>query len=87
MCIPLIIEDSIFVTNFQEKSVIFNDLFVKQCSLMVNESQIPESLPRKTRANLTQIDVPMDKILTLINQLNCSKANGCDDISIRMLKL
>ena len=87
MCIPPIIEDNIFVTNFEEKAVIFNDLFVKQCSLMVNESQIPESLPRKTQANLTRIDVPMDKIVTLVNQLNCSKANGCDDISIRMLKL
>ena len=87
MSIPPIIEDNIFVTNFEEKVVIFNDLFVKQCSLMVNKSQIPESLPRKTQANLTRIDVPMDKIVTLINQLNCSKANGCDDISIRMLKL
>ena len=71
----------------QDKAGIFNDLFVKQCSLIDNESQIPESLPSRTQSKLRRIEIPLEKIVQLINQLDSKKANGCDEISIRMLKL
>ena len=67
--------------NFEEKSAIFNYILVKQCSLTVNESRIPESMPRKIQSNLTRIDVLLQKIFKLINQLNCSEENGVDDMS------
>ena len=40
-CIPPLLEDDVFVTNFQTKAVIFNEHFVQQCSLIDNSSQLP----------------------------------------------
>lgn len=87
MCIPPLMENNIFVTNFQDKAVIFNDLF---CEAMFPYSERkPDSriTAQKTQSNLSRIEVQFDKIVKMINHLNCSKANGYDDISIRMLKL
>ena len=42
--IPPLLENGVFVTNFQIKANIFNDHFVKQCSLINNESTLPNCL-------------------------------------------
>ena len=39
--IPPLLKNGVFVTNFQMKANIFNDHFVEQCSLINNESTLP----------------------------------------------
>ena len=79
-CIPPLIENDIFLTNFQDKGATFNDLFIKQCSFTDNEGQIPESLRSRTQSKLRHIEIPLEKIVQLINQLDSKKANGCDEM-------
>ena len=44
--IPPLLENDIFVTNVQTKTTIFNDFFVKQCSLLENDMVLPALFPR-----------------------------------------
>ena len=41
--IPPLLENGLFVTNFQNKAEIFNNYFVQQCSLNMNDSVLPRS--------------------------------------------
>ena len=44
--IPPLLENGVFVTNFQTKANIFNDHFVDQCSLINNNSVLPNFVSR-----------------------------------------
>ena len=84
--IPPLLENDIFVTNVQTKTMIFNDFFVRQCSLLENDAVLPTLSPR-TSLILEDIEVSLRKILELIRSLDSNKAHGCDDVSIAMLKI
>ena len=47
--IPPLLENGMFVTNFQTKANIFNGLFVQQCSLNQNDSVLPRITCRCNR--------------------------------------
>ena len=64
----------------------FNEFFVKQCSIYDNGSTLPASYTRSDQT-LDSIDIVDHKILRAIRNLNPNKAHGCDDISIRMAKI
>ena len=49
MNIPPLLENGLFVTNFQTKADIFNELFVQQCSLDQNNSALPRYIPDATQ--------------------------------------
>ena len=66
--------------------MIFNDFFVRQCSLLENDAVLPALSPR-TSLILEDIEVSPRKILELIRSLDSNKAHGCDDVSIAMLKI
>ena len=74
------------MSNFQRKADLFDDLFVEQCSICVNGSTLPASYIRPDQ-KLDFIDIDDHKILRAVRNLNTDKAHGCDDISIRMLKI
>ena len=84
--IPPLLENDIFVTNVQTKTTIFNDFFVKQCSLMENDVVLPILFPI-TILILEDVEVCPRKILELICSLDSNKAHGCNDVSISMLKI
>ena len=84
--IPPLLENGIFVTNFQTKADIFNDLFVKQCSIHVNDSVLPNFISR-CNLPLANIDIDPDKVLKIIRSLDCNKAHGWDNLSIAMIKI
>ena len=84
-CIPPLLEDDVFVTNFQTKAAIFNEYFVQQCSLINNSSQLP-ALISKTSSVFEKISIDSAKILSLIRCFNTNKARGWDDLSISMIK-
>ena len=86
-CIPHILHEDKFVTDFQVKSEIFNSHFAKQCSLLKNESQISPQLLPHTNTCLSTVRFSENGILKVIRKLDPNKAHGHDKISIRMLKL
>ena len=84
--IPPLLENGIFVANFQTKADIFNDLFVQQCSVHVNESVLPNFISR-CNLSLANIDIDPDKVLEIIRSLDCNKAHGWDNLSVAMIKI
>ena len=84
-CIPPSFPDNNIITDFKEKSEIFNS-FAKQCSLIDNGSTLPSLFPLITEKSLSDVDFSVEDIKN-INKLDSNKAHGDDMISIRMLKL
>ena len=84
--IPPLLENGIFVTDFSEKAQLFNDYFASQCSTIDTGSVIPTLTP-KTTTVIADINISDEGILSIIRSLNPSKAHGCDEISVRMIRL
>ena len=88
--IPLIsplFHENRFITDFKEKEELFNSFFAKQCSLIRNDSELPTSLTFYTNNRLSTVSFSHEDIGKIIQNLNPNKANGHDNISIRMLKI
>ena len=85
-CIPPLLYNDKFITNFNEKAEIFN-LFAKQCSLINTNSDLPSVLSKETHKFLPTIHFTSDDILKIIKNLDPNKAHGHDMISIRMIKI
>ena len=86
-CIPPLFHDNKFITDFKEKSEIFNSFFAKQCSLIDNGSTLPSLFPLITEKSLSDVDFSVEDIKNIISKLDSNKVHGDDMISIRMLKL
>ena len=86
-CIPPIFHNNKYVTDFKEKSEIFNSFFANQCSLIPNNSILPSELEFLTEHTLTSCDFSEYDIFQIINNQDSNKAHGHDMISILMLKL
>ena len=54
--IPLLLENGVFVNNFQMKANIFNDHFVEQCSLINNKSALPNFVSR-CNSSLSDVEI------------------------------
>ena len=66
-CIPPIFNNNKYVTDFKEKSEIFNFFFANQCSLIPNKSILPSQLKLLTEHTLTSCDFSETDILQIIN--------------------
>ena len=77
---------TIKIVNFKEKSVTFNTFFAEQCSLIPNKSVLLSQLTLLTENSLSKDHFSKKDILQIIRNLESSKVNGHDKISIRMLK-
>ena len=76
-----------FITDFKEKTELFNSFFSDQCSLLKNCSKLPTNLRYITVKRLRTINFTTDNIEKNILSLNPNKAHGHDNISMRMLKI
>ena len=85
--IPPLLENELFVTDFQNKAEIFNNYFVQQCSLNMNDSILPRSYITRCNNLLETIEIDADKVLKIIRSLDCNKAHGWDDMSVSMDKI
>ena len=85
-CIPPLLQDNKYVTDFKKKAELFNLFFSKHCSKIDNSSELPLNLLKKTDKSISAITFSCDDIATLIKNLDLNKAHG-HMISIRMLKL
>ena len=83
---PLFYEDR-FITDFKEKTELFNCFFSKQCSILANHSKLPTSLSFQTDQRLSSATFSAEDIGKIIQGLDQNKAHDRDNISIRMLKI
>ena len=58
-CIPPIYHNNKYVTDFKEKSEIFNYFFANQCSLIPSNSILPSEIKLFTEHTLTSWDFPV----------------------------
>ena len=86
-CIPPLYHDHKFACDFKEKSKIFNNYFAQQCSVINNNSTVPERILYRTDASLAKVVFTTDDIANIIENLDSNKSLGHDNISIRMLKI
>ena len=81
--IPPILHDNKYITDFKQKTEVFNS----QCSPLINNSKIPSECPRKSNESLHSITFEINDIEKMIKNLEANKSHGHDMLSIRMLKL
>ena len=74
------------MTNFQTKADIFNEFFVQQCSLNINDSTLPNPISRCSVYSKA-IEIDPKRLLKIIRALDCNKAHGWDNLSISMIKI
>ena len=86
-CIPPLFHYNKSVTDFKEKSEIFNSFFAKQCSLIDNGSALTSLFRLIGEKLLSDVDYSEEDIKNVISKLDSNKGHGDDMISIRMLKL
>ena len=84
--IPPLLENGLFVINFQAKADMFNEFFVQQCSFNVNDSTLPNPISL-CNVFLKVIEIDKKKLLKNIRALDCNKAHGWDNVSISIIKI
>ena len=84
-CIAPHLHDNKFITDFKEKSKIFNSFFGKQCSLIDNGSTLLSLFPLITDKSLSDVDFLVEQIK--ISKPDSNKAHSDNMISIFLLQL
>ena len=84
--IPPILDKDTFIISCKEKAKLFNEFFSKQCTLIINDSTLPD-FQYNTDSRIDSIAIKKDDILPLIRNLNPNKATGSDEISGKMLQI
>jgi len=84
--IPPIFDNNTFISNISQKANMFNDYFAEQCEILDNGSILPE-LKYNTNAFISDIEIPLNRIISIINKMDPNKGGGYDGISISMLQI
>ena len=74
----------LYVTNFLQKPMLFNDDFAEQCTINDNSSTLPP-MNFCTNSVLSNLLINSDEIVEIILKQKPHKAHGCDTISMAML--
>ena len=83
---PLMVNNNL-ISNFLEKTNVFNSFFVQQCQPIANSSILPTNQIFYKQNRLRDFDTDCGKVSKLINGLNSHKAHGHNGTFMRMLKL
>ena len=60
--IPPLYYDNHFITDFKEKAELFNSFFSKQCSLISNNSSLPNYINYTTEKRLSTVALSVEAI-------------------------
>ena len=82
--IPPLLVDGKMVSDFCKKANIFNNFFASICTPIDNTSCLP-SFSYRTGSRIKSFQVTENDILAIIKTID--KAHGCDNISIKMIKI
>ena len=86
LLIPSLLVNDKFVTDIKTKVCIFNKFFAEQYTPLKSDSLVPVNKIFLTQSRLSSLDLNEDEIRKIIRALNIYKAQGFDDISMRMTK-
>ena len=75
-CISPLFHDNKFITDFKEKSEIFNSFFAKQSSLIDNGRILSPLFPLTTEKSLLDVDFSVEDIKNIISKLELDKAHS-----------
>ena len=84
---PIRSANNSLITDVSQKADIFNIFFSEQCSLIQNDSVLPQANQPVVDTRLDSIDFDPAKLLAFIRALDSNKAHGWDGISVRMIKI
>ena len=85
--IPPLYYDNGFIKDFKEKAELFYSFLSKQCSLISNNSSLPNYINYTTEKRLSAVALSVKSIGKIIQNLDSNKAHGHDNITIRLLKI
>ena len=71
--IPPLYYDNRFITDFKEKAELFNSFFSKQCSLISNNSSLPNYINYTTEKRLSTVALSVKAIGKIIQNLDSNK--------------
>ena len=84
--IPQLLVDGNFVSYYNKKANLFSNFFASICTLIKNASALP-CFSYRTNSRINSFHATeMDKLL-IIKSLDPTKAHGCDNLSVRMIKI
>ena len=72
---------------FKKKQIFSNPFFVKQCTLVSNNSVLPSEFTYMTEECIHSITFSESDVIKIISALDVNKAHGHDNISVRMIKV
>ena len=75
------------ISNFRDKAWLFNNFFVRQCTLLDITNEIPTTLKIEKTNTLSSIPVTRDNIAKIIKTVDSNKPKRHNTISIWTLKL
>ena len=78
--IPPLYDNNLLILKCKEKARVFNNIFLKQGKVVVNSSILPK-FELFTESRLGYIQIALNKIHSLIKNINSEKAAGLDGIS------
>ena len=85
--IPLLLFNGLLATDFEEKAMISNSFFTKQCTLVSNNSALLSELTYMTEELIQSITFRESDVIKIIRTLDVNKAHGHDSILVRMIRL
>ena len=83
--IPPLLVDGKFVSDFYEKSNIFNNFFASICTPIKNASTLP-SFSYRTNTRIKSFNISEKDILSIIKPVDPTKVHGYDNLSIKIFR-
>ena len=84
--IPPLLVDGNFVSDFNKKVNLFNNFFESICTPIKNASTLPY-FSYRTNSRINSFHATENDILLILKSLDSTKARGCDNLSVRMIKI
>ena len=84
--IPPLLVDGNFVSDFNKKANLFNNFFASICTPIKNASTLPY-FSYRTNSRINSFHATENDILLILKSLDSTKARGCDNLSVRMIKI
>ena len=84
--IPPLLVDGNFISDFNKKANLFNNFFASICTPIKNASALPY-FSYRTNSRINSFHATENDILPILKSLDSTKAHGCDNLSIRMIKI
>ena len=77
--IPPLLVNCNFITEFKEKTELFNSYFAKQCRTMSSDHKLSQTITFYTNERLSSFDFDINNVIKIIKNFAPKKAHGYDN--------